>query len=54
MSEWNTMKDCDNCHVKSVIKHDEKDSYPEYCPFCGLDKYGAAAEQVFWPEEKGK
>ncbi|MCK5485483.1 MAG: hypothetical protein KAI86_04675 [Desulfobacterales bacterium] len=52
-SKWKTMKECSNCNKKVVIHHDE-DDYPEFCPFCGLNKYGAAAEQVCWPEEPEK
>ena len=49
--KWHTKKECSNCSKEVVIAHNE-DDYPEYCPFCGLDKYGAAAEQVCWPESQ--
>ena len=44
MSKWHTILKCENCGASGVLEHDEE-TYPEFCPHCGLDGNGATGTQ---------
>jgi hypothetical protein len=40
MAKWHTILECKNCGASGVLEHNEE-TYPDYCPHCGLDGHGA-------------